>query len=129
MINKYTLAHFFHYRSVVCRWHSIGLFNYSITKFISLTNEKENKYERDTKRTAIGVASGFLAIIGLLAGIVFAFAMLITGGTTNVGYSIGGLIGGVLIWANFAVWGELLEVFQTIEATQIEILNHLKEGE
>ena len=25
------------------------------------------------KRTAIGVASGFLAIIGLLAGIVFAF--------------------------------------------------------
>lgn len=81
------------------------------------------------KRTAIGVASGFLAIIGLLAGIVFAFVMLFAGGATNIGYSIGGIIGGVLIWANFAVWGELLEVFQTIEATQIEILNHLKEGE
>jgi len=81
------------------------------------------------KRTAIGVASGFLAIIGLLAGIVFAFIMFASGGTSNGGYLIGGIIGGVLIWANFAVWGELLEVFQTIEATQIEILNHLKEGE
>jgi len=79
------------------------------------------------KRNAIGVASGFLAIIGLLAGIVFAFFMFFLGGPSNGAYLIGGIIGGVLIWANFAVWGELLEVFQTIEATQIEILNHLKE--
>ena len=87
-------------------------------------------------RPAVTTASNLLQIVGLFLGI----AIIIIGylyRNTIVGYgeediilfTLFTVLAGGLVWINFAVWGELLSVFKSMEQVQIEILNNLEKGE
>ena len=79
------------------------------------------------RRTAMEFVSNFLGTIGALGGLAFIFIILAVSGI-SLPAMVGGILGATLIWASFAVYGELLQVFQNIEATKIEILNQLKDN-
>ena len=84
-------------------------------------------------RPALISASWVFQIVGLTLGIgIIAMGFFTLG---NVGeafvpyYIIGAVIIGVIVWINFAIWGELIEVLITMEEMQIRIVNKLNEAD
>lgn len=86
-------------------------------------------------RPAITIASNLLQVIGLLLGatiIIFGYLYrntIVGYGEESIWFTLFTVLAGGLVWISFAIWGELLAVFKSMEQVQIEILNHLEDAE
>ena len=81
------------------------------------------------KRSAMEIVASIFEVVGVVGGGLIAFGMIMVGianssTTESFLWILGGIVAGVLFYANFAVWGQILEVFQNIEKTQIKLYNH-----
>ena len=78
-------------------------------------------------RPALATASTIFQIVGLILGIGIIVIGFVTKGDVDGAfvpyYIAGAVIIGAIVWMNFAVWGEFMEVFTTMEEIQIRILN------
>ena len=84
-------------------------------------------------RPALTTASWVFQIVGLMLGIGIIVMGFFTQGNVDGSfvpyYIIGAVIIGVIVWINFAIWGELMEVLTTMEEMQIRIVNKLNEAD
>jgi hypothetical protein len=84
-------------------------------------------------RPALTTASWMFQIVGLMLGIGIIVMGFFTQGNIDGAfvpyYITGAVIIGVVVWINFAIWGELMEVLTTMEEMQIRIVNKLNESD